>query len=336
MSARCDDAVDEMLQEEVREWLAENGLSDLQFDDAQWRTLTLGSAVMRDLASQSATQLISAEGTHPPIELVAFLPAEWEFAHREAATKWFQFILLQFGWPAGNIVVHDQEALIGAHVAQALQGLANAAHHKKGATIVLACASNIAQELVDQWASSNLLFTSSHPQGQMPGEGAAAFVMLNGSQAERTRPALTVDLYLEQEMVAISAGQARKQIPKVLAALADHVPISELATAQKVAFLVSDTGQQTPQVLELMDFAMSKLPHLDASTDVLRTGAACATAGAVPFVAALALAQHLALKHEQPVVCVSNDSPDRRALALITPSHTVDPRATLPKETADA
>ncbi|QNA87283.1 hypothetical protein G4G28_00255 [Massilia sp. Dwa41.01b] len=40
MSARSNDAVDEALQEEIGEWLTEQGMAQLRWSEAQWRALT--------------------------------------------------------------------------------------------------------------------------------------------------------------------------------------------------------------------------------------------------------------------------------------------------------
>jgi hypothetical protein len=72
-------------------------------------------------------------------------------------------------------------------------------------------------------------------------------------------------------------------------------------------------------MMELMDQANQDLAHLDAGTDVLATGSACGHAGAVPFVAALALAHQQALERQAPVLCVSNEDPYYRSAALVRP-----------------
>lgn len=72
-------------------------------------------------------------------------------------------------------------------------------------------------------------------------------------------------------------------------------------------------------MMELMDLANDHLAHLDTGTDVLATGTACGHAGAVPFVAALALAHQQALDRQAPVLCVSNEDARHRSAVLVRP-----------------
>jgi hypothetical protein len=91
-------------------------------------------------------------------------------------------------------------------------------------------------------------------------------------------------------------------------------------SAANVAMLIADTGPRVSRALELMAHVSAGLPQLDETDDVVRVGVACGTCDAVPLITALALGRHYVLEREAPVLCVSNEDPYRRVVALIRPS----------------
>lgn len=68
-----------------------------------------------------------------------------------------------------------------------------------------------------------------------------------------------------------------------------------------------------------MGLASSALPELDATADVLCSGVALGSCGAVPFLCALALARHAALANHAPVLFVSNDDPFTCCMTVLGP-----------------
>jgi hypothetical protein len=73
--------------------------------------------------------------------------------------------------------------------------------------------------------------------------------------------------------------------------------------------------------------ASSALPDLDTTADVLRTGIATGTCGAVPFMCALALARHAALANNAPALFLSHDDPFTYYMALLAPPPAPAPAA---------
>jgi hypothetical protein len=61
-------------------------------------------------------------------------------------------------------------------------------------------------------------------------------------------------------------------------------------------------------------------PILDETGDVVRVGVASGTCDAVPFITALALGRHYVVERELAVLCVSNEDPYRRVVALMRSS----------------
>jgi hypothetical protein len=324
MTSRSGDAMDEALQEEITEWLTENGMPELRFSDEQWRALTLASAVAGDLAGHAASDLIPTDGATPMLQLIPILPQEWHIAQRRAAGMWLKHIVAQFGWPPAHITLAAQVPPdAGVTPSAVLARLANdgAATNSPQAAMVVACASHIGEETVAGWVASARLFTSSRPQGLIPGEGAAGLLVAGLRQARSIEGAAFALLDpVGEARRDSSADDARRADPKLLGELAERALNLGGAASADVAMIVADTGHRSNRVLELMGLASTAMPHLDGTDDVLRVGVASGNCGAVPFLTALALARHHALEREAPVLCVSNEDPYHRCTALVRPA----------------
>jgi hypothetical protein len=322
LTARSSEAVDEALQEEITEWIALNGMAELHFSDEQWRALTLASAVVAELAAQAADPGLYQADAQTRLELVPILPTEWDSAHRRATGMWLKQTVARYGWPADRITITIEETGDPHEVSPA--AVFNRLVHNGEATnapsiaMVVACASHIDEETVAQWAANGLLFTSSEPQGRIPGEGAAG--LLIGNQASLTDSATIALLYgVEEARRDSSADETKRGDPKLLAELSERALKRNGMNTADVAMLIADTGQHAGRVLELMANVSAGLPQLDETDDVVRVGVASGTCGAVPFITALALGRHYVLEREAPVLCVSNEDPYRRVVVLMRP-----------------
>jgi len=315
-AARCDDAEDEALREEISDWFAQNAMPEVGFSDEQWRALVLGSAVVAELASR-AGDLLPAEGTPPTLQLLPLLPHDWPQAQRHAASTWFRYLASGFGWPAAQVVLPPEPA--PATPASVFGQLAREAA-KHGAPIValvVACASHIGQETVDDWASKGTLFTSSRPQGLVPGEGAAGLLLTDLPLAQAIEG--TLFALLDPAEQAPGSQEGRRADPTLLGELASRAVAPAGAKLEELAMVVADTGQRQQRTLELMGMSSSAMPQLDDSEGVLCVGTASGACADVPFVTALALAQHGALVRGGPVLCVSNEEAGARCAALVRP-----------------
>jgi hypothetical protein len=320
MTARSADASDEMLQEEIKEWLARNGMAELQFSEEQWRALTLASAVAGDLAIRAAGELVSEDGAAPMLQLVPMLPADWPVDQRRAAAIWLEHTAEQFGWPADRIAVPSEPS---ASTGDVFTRLAQAAtvNDTPLVALVVACASHIGQETVDKWAGAGALFTSSQPLGLIPGEGAVGLLVTDLRQAESIESAAFVLLdRIEEARRDTSADEVKRVDPKLLGELAEAVCKGGATGLADVAMIVGDVGHRPNRMLELMGFASDEMPQLDDTDDVVRVGLASGTCGAVPFMTGLALARYYTLERDAPVLCTSNEDAYRRCVAMVRPA----------------
>lgn len=319
-SARSDAAVDEALQEEVHEWLILNGMAELRFSSAQWRALTLGTAVVRDLADEAVMQLLPPEGAPPPLRLLPLLPPDWTVEQKHAAGLWFRHTVAQFGWPLDSLTRIDAPRDATPAVILGQCAAESGACAAQAFTILVACASSIEQETVDGWYANGSLQTPARAQGHIPGEGAAGLLLTGLDAARQTDGAVFAQLHpMCEARREVSADNAKRADTKRLAELAQRAVQAGGRELSSLACVAADTDHRTSRGLELMGLAASALPDLDTTSDVLRTGVATGTCGAVPFMCALAVARHAALAGNAPALFVSHDDPFTCSMALVAP-----------------
>jgi hypothetical protein len=325
MTARSAEADDTGMQEEISEWFTASGMTEMQLDAEQWRALTMGSAVAADLAAQAVSELLPAEGMAPMLQLMPILPGAWQLEQRRAAGLWLRHVTTQAGWPAAQVAL-AAELPGDARGASPLAVLARLAHHAAigdaaVVAIIVACGSHVGEESINQWAGNASLFTSSKPQGLIPGEGAAGLLLADARQAHAIDGMPVILLHtVDEARRHNSADEAKRADADLLGTLTEKVLARAAAQADQVAMIVADTGHRTSRVLELLGLAGAALPQLDDEADVLRLGAGCGTCGAVPFMTALAMARHHAIERNAPILCISNEDAYRRSAALVRPA----------------
>ena len=319
-SARCDDAVDETVKEEIVEWQALSGMAELDWGDAQWRALTLGTAVVRDLAGEALAQLMPAEGAAPQLRLLPILPSGWTLEQRQAAGLWFKHTVAQSGWPVDHLTQVDvprdatSARILGQYAAES--ELPNA----RNISLVVTCDSHVDQATVDQWAADGMLSTPTRAQGRIPGEGAAGILLTSLANAERMADAVFAQLHpLLETRREVSIDSAKRAETQRMTDLAQRALQAGARQLPEVNYLAADTDQRAGRALELMALASSALPQLDTTADVAHAGVGTGSCGAVSLLCALALARHAVLLNNAPALFMSNDDPFICTMALLSP-----------------
>lgn len=313
MSVRVPSAGAAAWRADAEPWLAAQGQFDVRFGESHWRALELASGIVAELADAAA--LDAVDGTL--LRIVPLAPADWTAAQRTAAGGWLAHVATQAGWETGHVAVSPAPPGEPAAAASALLSvLAGQAHAEPVLTLVLAFDSRIDQALVDRMAADGTLFTAAHPQGLVPGEGAAGLLLADAAHPTPTLQAASTTRVASADAAArVDATDLRRLAERVLAETAIE--------ASAVAAVVADADHRSNRVLETMALAHDDLPHLDAGIDVRTTGPACGQSGAVPFLAALALARRHALEGAGAVLCVANNDPIHRSVALVRPAGAV-------------
>jgi hypothetical protein len=326
MSARVEGADDPAVQDDLHAWLPKNGFPALQYNDEQWRALTLASNVAHELAAQLLPHAALARGAAVPVptlQLLMLWQAGWHQDQRSAAGQWLAHLVAQGGWPRERIALDPE--LAGdpsvATPAALVQRLARqSADGHPVLAMVIACASHIGEVSVGRWAAQNTLLTAKQGQGRLPGEGAAGLLLADAAQAALIDSKAPVQLISAEGQREASADSAKRADASVLRTLSEQVLARAASPAAEVKLIVADTGNRTSRVMETMALAGALLPELDGDDELLQVGSASGTCGAVPFVAALAVAAQQAATLNAPVLCLSNEDPFRRCAALVRPA----------------
>ncbi|MBD8531775.1 MULTISPECIES: hypothetical protein [unclassified Massilia] len=313
-SARSGEAVDEALQEEITEWLMLTGMAELRLGETHWRALTLGTAVVRDLAGEALMQFLPQAGTPPPLRLLPLLPATWTVEQHHAAGLWFKHTVAQFGWPLEHLTRIEV-----ARDATLASVLGQCAADSQAVTMLVACDSHIAQETVDEWAANGTVFKSERLQGRVPGEGAAGLLITSSKHVQSLQERAFTVLSPMKEASMASVNNNKPLDAALLNNLARQACSEANVELGNVGMIVADTGSRTNRVGELMQVASGAFPHLDTTADVTCVGISSGSCGAVPSVTALALAQFQAATLGAPVLYASNEEAQVRYVALVHP-----------------
>ncbi|KQY16270.1 hypothetical protein ASD28_22785 [Massilia sp. Root133] len=309
MTVRVPSAADAAWRAGAEPWLAAQGHPDARFGEAHWRALALASSVVDELAGAA---LDAADGTL--LRIAPLAPADWTAAQRTAAGAWLAHVAAQAGWDADKVTVSPAPPGEPAAAASALLSvLAGQAVTEPVLTLLLAFDSRIDQARVDRMAAEGTLFTAAHPQGLVPGEGAAGLLLAHAAHAAPTLQAASTTR-------GASADATPRADATDLRRLAERLLAETAVDASAVSALFADADHRSNRVLEAMALAHDDLPHLDAGIDVRTTGPACGQSGAVAFLAALALARHQAVEAAGAVLCVANNDPIHRSVALVRPA----------------
>jgi hypothetical protein len=300
---------------------------EVPFSDEQWRALGAGDAVVSELALRLAghpgIEQHNSRVDHrapsplPVLHLHCAWPADWTAQQRALASGWFAERIGNAGWPADRLAIAPDRGAADDVAAILARLLADS-----GApllSLIVACGSHIGTAAIERLANAETLFSARHQQGIIPGEGAAALLLADAVQA-RLLSGDDTPLPALRAVASASRAESADAARRVDAATLHELCVQALAHAHctpgQVAFIAADADHRTSRVMELMGVVA---PRLDAAADVASVGAACGACDPVTFLTALALAGHVALERNAPVLCIGNLDPYRREVAVVTP-----------------
>jgi hypothetical protein len=345
LSARLTEAGDGALREELEQWRHRQQLDDPRFDQAQWRALAAASAVVADLTAeatlhedlepwleqQQARQQnrlppdAPAARTPPTLQLLALWPQAWKPAQRDLAWQWLRHLATQAGWPQTLIAPaaplqqqQEQQDDAGALLVQLLQRAGNP--QQPSLALVIAADSHLSDAAINRLLNQNTLYTTAHPQGHIPGEGAAGLLLADANVAQQIGATGSVLQAVHIGRRSASADTVKRDTDTCLSsAIADVLKAAQLDGAA-IELVTADTGHRTSRVTELMHVVTAAAPQLDPGADVISVGASSGSCGAVSWLTALAIADAEAQQRGGPALSISNEDPYRRCAALVRPA----------------
>ncbi|MET0320173.1 MAG: hypothetical protein ABW069_05585 [Duganella sp.] len=333
LTGRIADVDSATQEEDMTDWLARHH-PYASWIDEQWRAIALGSEIAARLALELAAHpalppyldAAAAGKPLPPLPMlhvVALLPPEWDAPVRQAAHDWLRQLVVRTGWPDARIAPALAPTLAGTgqHPLPLIGQLARQAGTAEQPLLCLlvACHSRIGQDSVQAWADRFILLDSAHPNGRIPGEGAAGLLLADQAQAALFDREDAPLLHPASNALRANAFDTHPRADvHLLAEMASQALAAAGVAPAAVSVLTSDSDQRAASMTEVMGMASALLPELDPGSQVLNVTAACGDAGVVSTVAALVLAAQQVEAGAGPALCVTNLDPFHRGAVLLT------------------
>jgi len=187
-------------------------------------------------------------------------------------------------------------------------------------TLLLGAVSAVDEQTVESRAASNQLFSATHQDRKIPGEGAVGLLLASRATVERFElPEVAVlsrvSMGVRDKPVDAGGRIGGKLIEQLVAGLLD---VSAVDNAQvKTALL--DADHRASRVAEAMEGLGQTFEHFDPIKDCLAVGTVNGDLSPIGSLIALACARTKVLATEAPVLCLSNQHERDRAVLLAMP-----------------
>jgi len=327
--------------------------ADGAFDDAMVRALALVDPcvepvlqVLRETSDAlAAAHAQAASNQHPmqararqpmarpPLRVVWALDERLPERQRQRLTQWAELRVRQWAARAGSfewlleaVPVGNGERLL-AHAERRLL-LAHREKHDEP-MLLIAAQSSLGEELVEALDTAGRLFTAQRPSGVMPGEAAAALLLV--PPALEGAPATTipwpVEAPLQLHRLSLqrrekSADESGRIAGKEMAEAIRQAIEAAQRPADKITLAVTDTDLQRSRTSELFEALQAAAPHLGVVEQCRCIGSMGGAMGIASAPAVLALAAAHVQQHQEPALALSNADPFDRLAALLWPPPT--------------
>lgn len=316
------DALDASLPDEAQDW-----------DPSRLRTLALAGTLAERMLEEHFEPLraaTTARAPTPALTLEWLLPARWNDAERQTAQAWLAGRLAAQGWAAPQLALDVRAIDEGAAALRRLDEL-NCAFNgdaTPGPRLLLASDSNLDEATLRAWEAARRLHGARRPEGQVPGEGAAALLLAAPSPRPETAQAHLHRLRVARRERPVDAPQRLQA--DTLRELLGHALAQAGLEAGAAAPLVGDTDLRGSRTAEAMHLAEQALPEHDPAEALLPLGVANGECGAALALALVAVAAQLAAETQQPAAILSHHDASLRAVAVVTPPTANAPGTTTP------
>lgn len=280
------------------------------------RALALLDAPLR-AALAGAAEAFTANTGAKRLSILWSLPAQWPPAWQAALRDWLAgSVLVDYELPqthvhlracdSGNTLLHDLAGTVAGLPADTL-------------LLVCACTSNIGEATVARWLSASRLYTTTHTDGLVPGEAAAA-VLCASSELAAGSPQIFPCA------IGAAADGARTQPPG--GKRGDAAAVTEALMAASTAAgidlatvttLYADSAHHAHSLGELLNAAGECCPAI-GDEDCAAVGTVCGSATPADALVALACACAAAADSQSPALCVSHTAERRITAVAVLPS----------------
>lgn len=252
-----------------------------------------------------------------PLRVSLLVPAGWPEATRRTCARWLQDKAGAVGFAAGQVVVDVVPLGAAAEVWQLLDQLAQGAGESRAAGfhLLLAAQSLVTAAAIDRLDAQHDLLVSSHPEGLIPGEGAAGVLV----SVEPARRDLAVPAPLRlHRLVQGQAGRGRAAGRQSAALMRRALDVAA-QPLETVAMVFSDADHRPSRAIEIAIAIAETLPELEPVEHARSLGLACGETGVVAPLALLAAATAHVAADQRPVLVVGLADRDARFALVVSP-----------------
>ena len=249
------------------------------------------------------------------LQVRLLLPSTWPSAAHHAAGDWLRAKAGAIGFGDDQLSVEvlpvgaadDGWRLLDQLVQAQMRG------DDEDRWLLLATHSLIGDASIERLDARRELLVSGHPEGLIPGEGAAGVLLGNASVPPC--PDAPAPLRLHRPLHG-RAGQGRGA-SRQAAQLLQHAMTTAAQPAETIVAVFSDADHRPSRAIEIAGAIAATLPELDPVDDARHLGLVCGDLGAVAPLALLAAAAAHAAQEQAPVLVFGlADSQARVALAM--------------------
>jgi hypothetical protein len=316
-SAEISDLQAETLAERLEE---SPGLSALINSPSRLRALTLLDRVAIKL--EASMEVLSEIKAKPSLRIVWILPADWEREELSVLRPWLQANYWRsFTSPSPEMLLYASSG--GVDAMQRLDEeivLANRSTIDNELIVVIGAVSNIDQHIIDQWSNSGKLYGPNHQDGEIPGEGGVALLLVKRKMMESMPEASAV------EITRVAMGKRDKRLDaggrisgKLIENLFSDVLNTFAVAHEEIKSVMLDADHRSKHITEAMEGGGEALAHLEPMEDFLPSGAVTGSIGPIAPLVALACARTRVLADEGAALFLSNHAALERAALLVKP-----------------
>ncbi|MGY1426001.1 hypothetical protein [Lysobacter sp. A289] len=325
--------------------LADPGALDRVFGEESLRALALLDPVAEELLAAAlppaptvSDLLPSCGGLHPhamhhsrssraaaPAPAAAMLrvrlllPATWPAAARQASGDWLQAKARAIGFNEDQFHVEVAPAHAAGDGWHLLEQFAQAQTQARDGgddrLLLLAAHSAIAETSIERLDARRELLVSGHPEGLIPGEGAAGVLLGNAALPPDPDAPPPLRLHRTLHGRAGTGRGASRQAGELL----QHALTTAAQPAEAIGVVLSDADHRPSRAIEIAGAISATLPALDPVDDARHLGLACGDLGAVAPLALLAAAAAQAAHDQAPVLVFGLADAQARVALVLSP-----------------
>ncbi|MGY0557651.1 hypothetical protein [Lysobacter sp. A421] len=243
------------------------------------------------------------------------LPATWPTAARQASGDWLQAKARAIGFNDDQFDVDVVAVSAAGDGWRLLDQFAQAQTRGDDRLLLLAAHSAIAETSIERLDARHELLVSGHPEGLIPGEGAAGVLLGNAALPPDPDAPPPLRLHRTLHGRAGTGRGASRQAGELL----QHALTTAAQPAEAIGVVLSDADHRPSRAIEIAGAISATLPALDPVDDARHLGLACGDLGAVAPLALLAVAAAQAAKDQTPVLVFGLADAQARVALVLSP-----------------